>query len=383
MAEKTVGGAHPTKSSRRLRSLPWGLIVAAVLAAGVERFVATNSLKYTPSDNWEWRFSGRAARREARGARVLALGSSLMKLGLVPRAVEPAVGGPVYNLGLCAGSPISSYFLLRRALEAGARPKAVVVEFHTTMMTESPWLPAGLWPDLLDARDALDLARSARDAPLFGAVMTARLLPSVKDRHGLRAAVLEALRGEARIDRPLGVMAMLRNTRTNLGAKVAHRRPGGATSALEAVPDWWICTPLNDHYLRRFLDLARRHGVAVVWVLPPVRPDLQTARTANGVDAKYKAYARSVLAGYPNVTVVDGTGSGFPADVFIDYQHLDREGALRLSAGLCPTLAAAVSGALPRGLWLELPGRTAPAYAVAVEDMAESSRAVRERVRVR
>jgi len=360
------------------RTIPWGLIGFLVLAGGVERFVARNALDFTRPDNWEWRLNGRAAVREARSAGVLALGSSVVKQGVVPRAIAPAVGRPVFNLGMCAGSPPASYFLLRRALDAGARPKTVLVEFHTGMLTESPWLTSVYWPEILDLRDSLDLALAARDARLFGAVTLARLLPSVRDRYTLRSAVLGALQGNDPSER-VGALAVRRNVRTNLGAKLAPPRPGGATAPLPGEADSWACTPLNDRYIRRFLDLTARHGVTVVWLLPPVRPDLQAKREANGVDAAYKAYACGLLARYRHLAVVDATRSGFPADSFIDGQHLDRRGALALSAGLAGVLRDASRGLLSPGLWLPLPAPTGAAapVAVAVEDMAESNRAVR------
>jgi hypothetical protein len=368
-------------SSRRLRSpiraLPWGLLGAAVLVAGGERFVARRSLDFTASENWEWRDSAHTAGHEARAARVLAFGSSLMKLGVAPRALEPAVGGPVVNLGLCAGSPITSYYLFRRALGAGARPRAVVVEFHTAMVAESPWHTAGFWPDLLDTREALDLALAARDPRLFAAVAIARRSPSVKDRPGLRAAVIAALSGGSIDDDRIGRIAMLRNIHTNLGAKLAFRRAEGATVAPPADPEPWAITLLNDRYVRRFLDLARDRGVAVVWVLMPVRADLQARRAACGIDGAYKRYARGLLSAYPNLTVVDGTTGGYPADVFVDGQHLDRDGALCLSAGLGPIVRSALAENRSADRWLGLPPPARPTYEVAVEDTLESSRAVR------
>lgn len=355
--------------------LPWGFLAALALASGVEWFVARNWLDFTRPDSWEWRLSGRAAGREATGAGVLALGSSVAKQGIVPRAIESAVGLPAFNLAVCAGSPISSYYLLRKAVEAGARPKVVVVEFHPGMLTESPWLTVEFWPEVLDSRDCLDLAREASDPRLFGAVMSARLLPTVRDRHGLRASVRAALRGESG-SQALGVLAMRRNHRVNLGAKLAPRRVDPWAAPLPVESLHWACTPLNDRYVRRFLELAANQETHVVWLLPPVRPDLQARRGGPGQDRAYRTYAEGLLARHPGLTVVDARGAGFSADLFIDAQHLNRDGALALTARLNPTLAQAAAEALP-GSWLPLSALDAPAVAVATEDMGESSRAVR------
>ena len=363
-----------------LYRLPWGLLAALVLAAGVERFVASNTLDFTRPDLWEWRLSRRAAGREAKGAVVLALGSSVVKQGIVPRAIEAADGLPAFNLAVCAGSPISSYYLLRKAVESGARPSAVVVEFHVGMLTESHWLTSEFWPELLDARAALDLAREAGDPRFFASIMAARLLPTVKDRRMLRASVLASLRGESASE-ALGVLAMRRNHRVNRGAKLAPRRFGDQQGPLPVEPTLWACAPLNDRYVGRFLDLAASRGIKVLWLLPPARADFQTRREADGIDLAYRTYARGRLARHPHLTLVDATRAGFPDDLFIDAQHLNRDGALVLTSRLNSTLAQVASGMLQAGSWVPL-GTEEPTAAVAAEDMGESSRAVRK-LRVR
>ena len=75
--------------------LPRGRAGAVVLVLGVESLIAGHSLDLTRQDNWEWRLTGRATARDATGAGVLAFGSSLVKLGVIPRVLEEAVGRPI------------------------------------------------------------------------------------------------------------------------------------------------------------------------------------------------------------------------------------------------------------------------------------------------
>jgi len=71
---------------------------------------------------------GRRTRRVAHD--VLCFGDSQMKFGIAPHVVAARTGRPAYNLAIVGGQPPASYFLLRRALEAGARPSAVLFDLQ-------------------------------------------------------------------------------------------------------------------------------------------------------------------------------------------------------------------------------------------------------------
>ena len=74
----------------------------------------------------------------------------------------------------------------------------------------------------------------------------------------------------------------------------------------------WTCHPVNDAYVRRFLDLADAHGVPVFWLLPPTHPELQARRERFGWDADYIGYLRRLQKSYPRLTVIDGRHAGTP-----------------------------------------------------------------------
>jgi hypothetical protein len=353
---------------------------AAVLVAAVEALVAGHSLDLTRQDNWEWRLSGRASIREAPGAGVLAFGSSVVRLGVIPRVIEPAVGTPVYNLGLCAGPPPASYFLLRRALEAGARPAFVLVEFHPLTLTRDAWHTAAFWPDLLSTRETLELAVAARDARFAGAMTLARFLPSLKDRYEIRARVLAALKGEHKETRT-GVLSLLRNVRQNSGALVIPsrgdaERQGPRAEEVTLRPGSWTPSALYESYVQKFFKLARRHGVRVVWIIPPVSPALQALREANGTDAGYHEFARREAARHPGVIVLDGTRSGLEGMAFFDSEHLDRGGASRWSAALAAALRDLSEGRFGADHWVKADIPRAAGAGDGVEDYAQSLRAV-------
>ena len=74
-------------------------------------------------------------------------GDSLAKLGVAPSLVEARSGRSVYNLAVCAGQAPSSYFLLRRVLDSGARPTAILVDFFPRLLQVPPQ-HTPLWPAL-------------------------------------------------------------------------------------------------------------------------------------------------------------------------------------------------------------------------------------------
>ncbi len=77
----------------------------------------------------DWRRAGPAAKgRAATGAEVLCFGDSQVKTGIAAVALEARLDRPVYNLGMMAATPAGSYFVFKRALDAGARPRAIVLD---------------------------------------------------------------------------------------------------------------------------------------------------------------------------------------------------------------------------------------------------------------
>src|SRR5690242_326605 len=113
---------------RAFAQRPWPLGMLGMLAlvllveAGVQRCVA----RHTPAMVADWSDAG-SGLVHARAAKVIALGDSLVKNGLLPEAVERRLGPgrKVYNLAVTGGPVPVCYFLLRRLVETGHAPEAV------------------------------------------------------------------------------------------------------------------------------------------------------------------------------------------------------------------------------------------------------------------
>jgi hypothetical protein len=370
--------------------MPLGFIGMLGSLIAVEYFVASHALQFTGDQALlDWRTTGQAVSgEEVRRSEVLCFGDSLVKHGLFPRILEVSLGRPIFNLALPAGQAPASYFLLRRALEAGAKPKALVVDFHSMPLLFPPRMSAAYWPELLTARELVELSLVARDPRLFTLTALAKALPSVKDRHAIRAELLASLRGQVRPGTEL-YPVYLHNWRVNRGTVVSppRRSPASvvecAAKADNAVrapgTARWVAHWVNTLYIRRFLDLAAARGIAVFWLLPPTSPAFQARSEHNGVDAWCAAFVRETQACYTNVVVIDGRRAGYRPEVFLDLTHLDGRGASTLSqavASLIGPYLADIEPA-PTTRWIALtPYRVRPEE-IPLEDLDQSRMALR------
>lgn len=359
----------------RRAPLPWGLAGMLGLVLLAETTLSRHDLGFTAPWHWDWRTTGPLAARKQGRADVLLFGDSLMKFGVMPRVVADRSGLTAYNFGLHTGQTSSSYFLLRRVLAAGHRPKLAVLDATPHMFFHEPGENARLWPELLTVGETLDLARTMGDPAFFGGTLLARHLPTVKERHDLRSSILGALTGVPVRQWRGEIPTYRRNWKQNDGAQLM---PDGDSPAIEPA-EWerklyprWAPDPTNVAYLDRFLALAASAGVPVIWLLPPIQPSLQARTEASGFDAEYTAFVRSVAGRFAGLTVLDARRSGFEAAEFNDGIHLKRPGALRLSAALGRTIRAGPGG----DRWVRLDAGSPRSIEFPIEDVGQSAVAI-------
>jgi hypothetical protein len=271
-----------------------------------------------------------------------------------------------------------SYFLLRRVLEAGARPSAVILDVKPSILLGSPDYNIRYWQEVLTLRESLDLASADRHFTLFVKVLVGRVLPSFRSRHEIRGALVAALRGEASPLRSINQVCQ-RNWRANSGANVAAKNPG-FTGVVDPEQrrnlhtNIWHTHRANTTYLTRILELTRERGIPVYWLLPPLAPALQAQREESGAEKGYEKFIGSMQARFSHLTVVDGRHSGYEPRLFVDATHLDGQGANTLSGDLARLLKRELSASSHANRWLPLPAyRDMPALA-AWEDIDQSKK---------
>ena len=273
----------------------------------------------------EWRYGAKAIPRRARQAEILCLGDSLIKFGINPSVLERHLGRRVSLHAVPAAPAAASYFTLRTAIEAGARPRVVVVDYAPFLLLPGYRLNHQFLPEVAGLRDYLDLAWTGPDGELGGSLAMARLVPSVRHRDGLRARVAKRVGWSA--TRPP------RTRRPDLWL------PGDN----EAVFDWfyptdWVAGAEHRRYVERLIALARDHGATVVWLLPPIGDPIRAEWDRLGLTARYRAFVASVQARFPNLVVLDAHDLPTPKIDRLDPLHLNPAGAEAFTARLAALL---------------------------------------------
>jgi hypothetical protein len=378
--------------------IPWGLVGTIALVVLAERFVARNGMDFLDSDDWGYRKSVQMAGRHAKEYDVLCFGESLVKLGVVPRALQERTGWRTYNLAVPGSQASASYALLKRALASGARPRAVVVDFAPMMLHVGPRLKLNRWALVLNLAETAQLAWWARDADFFATVALSRVFPSIQARVGLRANLMGALTGLA--DRRSWNNALvLRNWRKNAGALLMEATDADAAvmrkftdAEFEDVRRKFYtefsCEPPHREAIARFLTLAAAHDVPVYWLLPPLLPGLHEGLARVGYEGRHEAFVRSWLDRFPGLTIIDGRGILSDPDGFTDSTHLSARGAY----GFSLALGDAMRRTLPRGgpaptearpRWVALPKCRPQSIPQGLENMKESALALYPSARIR
>ena len=362
------------------RRPPWGFLGMLGLVMAIEWTIAGHDLDFTAVWHWDWRIIGKSATRPDRvqGREVLIFGDSLVKFGLIPRVIRDLSGKTAYNFALHTGQTSSSYFMLGRTLRAGAKPSMIVLDLTPHMLMHLPEINKTLWPELLSTGECLDLAMTMRSADMFASTMLARILTSYKERHEIRANVLAAFKGSSS-SRRHQIPMFRRNWKVNDGAQLMGDSPPPAIDLDEwnrsLYSRWWPGA-VNVSYLDRFLSLAASRHIPVCWLLPPIHPGVQAKTDATGFDASYSAFVRQFQSRFPGTIVVDARHSGFSPDLFYDGAHLNRRGAIKLSAALAEVLRGPVEK-VESGRWVALDlGRDGP-IDLPVEDVPQSAVALK------
>jgi hypothetical protein len=363
---------------------PWGLVVAVVVVTAVEALVARLDLELSRPELFDWRLARRSARVEAPKRDVLCFGTSMVQSGVIPRVIEQRTGRRAYNLAVSGGRTMFAYYYLNRAIRAGARPSAVLIDVHPLLITTSYKDVHTGWTDALGLGDTLDMAWTVRDPDFFTSAALARILPSFYYRFGVREAVTARLAGRDWSYRLINILHV-RNFNRNQGAYVSLRQPGYHGEVSDHYRSTLATPRAVDkaawHYLERFVALAAKHDVRVYWLIPPFVPALQHEREAQGLDARYDRMVERLQKRFPNVSVLDARRSGFEPPVFLDACHLDPQGAYVLSRvvadalGRSPARRGSAAPGTPR--WVTLPPYQDYPIDVPTEDINQSLLAVK------
>ncbi len=348
------------------------------LIALVEGVVGRYPVEFSNYMACSWRFAAEAARGTGARAEVLVFGDSMVKLGVQPPVLERRLGRPSYNLAVFGGQAPSTYFLLRHVIDSGGRPKVVIVDFHSNLLAAGPISSVPYWSELLSARDGLDLAWGTLLPSLVVPTALARLLPTLKGRDEIRAAIL-AMAGVTANRELEARRADQRNWLANSGCHASDSVyfAGKPIEVNPARPGKWSPRAVHVGYVRRFLDLARSEGIVVVWLIPPTHADWQLRRERLRVDEPFTRFIREMTAARPDVVVVDGRHAGYSQDAFFDSTHLSARGGTEVTEALADILVPRLAGVTGLPRWVDLPRYQGTNTDARVETLGRSRQTLR------
>lgn len=339
--------------------VPRGLLGMIGMIILIESAISCHHLDFTRFYIHDWRSIGSTVRSRSPDCSLLCFGDSLVKFGVLPRVIQDQTDARVYNMSLCGGQATSSYFLLRRAIEAKARPTTVLVDYAPHLLMAGPSHNLRQWPEFLSLSEGIELGLAAKHAGFCAELALRWIFPSMKDRDEVRGGILAAFRGRPASRRD-EVLAHCRIWDDNLGAELHPDRSSFDDEVDLSNPSYfprnWSCHKVNEYYIHQFLKLAALNDVQVVWLLPPVAPKFQAHRDKLGLEARYASFLRPLMTEYPNLTVFDARYSGYDSSLFVDTLHLSRRGADAFSREIATALATIGAAASPSSRWTQLPG---------------------------
>jgi hypothetical protein len=345
-------------SGRSSASWPAGLLGAICLVIVAEWCVrAREATEFSTVWAAGWRDSRERANTTA-DCQILCMGDSLVKFSVFPRVLEESLGLRAINLANCVGQPPTDYYLLKRALAAGAKPRIIIVDFTEHLLCDGPMRNIRHWPELLEPHESLMLALESRNLVLLARLMLAHVFPSVKDRDEIRASVIASFAGKRTPDcEMLSPFRQLWDQ--NLGAQpVPHVPPKAELAAwYELVyPKRWWCHPVNRKYIDRFLDLAEHHAIQVYWLLSPYRGPFQALCERKGVDGQFERLVRHFVSTHPNLTVLDGRKADYPDALYAgDPIHLGKDASTVFSQDIAQQIASEHGRESMADRWVKLP----------------------------
>jgi len=383
------------KVEGRPRSIRWprvpkGMLGMVALVTIFESFLAHHESDFTDLSATDWRLTAHASTREAKSAELLCFGDSLVKFGLVPDLIERRTGLKTFNLSTLGGQSASSFALFRRSIEAGARPVAIILDCQDlpAVVGENQrglglWLHLRNWPEVLDTRDGLELAWSARDPSLFAATALRRILISLKNRHEIRNHYQRFLRDGSTPCRYVEFVQR-RNWKMNRGSLLLPPRSSDSVMpTLSGTRSDWMLDPITFEYIHRFFRLAAERKIHLFWLIPPVSPRYESLRLQVGHHDLQTRLAKSLEVEFPGARVIDARESNYPEHVFTDESHLDRVGAACLSNDVAEVVAKALDSGEFHRRWVKLPSFRERPEVKPLEDLDRSRMAVDSQGRTR
>jgi hypothetical protein len=316
-------------------------------------------------------------------AKLLCLGDSLVKIGVSPLILQSLLHEPTFNLAVIGSRPMSTYCILKRVLQYGGKPKAVLVDFEPGILCNDPRAAVHESAEFYDISDCVDAAATTRDFNYSGALLSAVLVPSYRLKYGLTdwlAKLFHCGNGPDRFTVKKYTRNWLANRGQSLEPANADPMPTNPALADQVLTNWrkvlaarspWVCNTLNSAYITKFLKLAHERSIKVYWLIPPLHPVAQRETERFGIDDAYVRFVKNFSSSFDNLSIIDGRHSHYAGNCFIDPGHLHRRGTVTYSTALASLMSSDYSQQ-----WITLPSWEEQSADCQLEDVEQSSKLI-------
>jgi hypothetical protein len=260
-------------------------------------------------------------------------GDSTVMDGFLPEELGPSV----VNCGLDGCTPIESYFLVRRLLQAPARPKAVLLSYNAYHFVHPDFywentvkfgMIGGEGTDevmgqILRFRDKELLSGSGLwnlDQRLYSFLLSRGFPPYYisslfAERYGVR---------ERENEEALMVIARTR------GQYYFPQAEGSKELNADTKLKVFTVSPVVDYYFKATLDLLKREHIPVYFYAMPIN-ESSVPYLDPLVFKAYKGYLEGLAGKDGKFHILSGLRTVYPWGLFSDYAHLNRKGAFRFN----------------------------------------------------
>lgn len=234
----------------------------------------------------------------------------------------------VSNYSLPGTSPMFNYFVLKRQIAAGQKPKVIVFAPHP-----------GTWKDPFVDRFLARYANPRETAELLrgGATFTdwaygilCRASYTLRYREEFYLALVQSDWGFFRTwQRPV---SPVQNTRAKITKEemVPEASTGKGIDAQNIPPALSQpikIHPTNEKYFEKFCDLAARNGISIVWLTLPEAQAFRDLFPGPERTAAYAPFVERMKASHPNLYPLSTEIPVLPNNHFFDPWHLNQYGA--------------------------------------------------------
>ncbi len=329
------GGRGRRMSQTGRAVLLWTLALYAVvqfgLVAAMSRWHPTFCLSIT---DHKWRRLRRVVASEPDRPLLLMLGSSRTEQGFEAGRLEGLTDPDgrafvAYNFGLPACGPMNEWLYLREILDAGIRPRLLLVEFvtplfnepHKKIVSEELWTP-GAWlslPELIRLWPYLTQRRRKT-----GEWLEARVAPWYAVRPQLQNTLLQQMRSDEadRVDFPHDAWGW--QVPEPMAREELEKRWHKANNQYRASLYRFRVGKGPRRAMRDLLQLCRREQIPVVMVLMPETRLFQIGYRPSGL-REARRLVEDLRDAF-GVDLIDATGWVHDG-LFADGHHLRAEGA--------------------------------------------------------